>query len=57
MAPCHGAPREPMPASVPWSKGGGRWPTLAQMVQVTTAAYESDEPSANNMTEHPVGTP
>ncbi len=42
--------------SVPWSKGGGRSPTLAKMVQVTTAAYESDEPSANNMTEHPVGT-
>ena len=30
----------------------------AEMVQVMTAAYvESDEPSANNMTEHPVGTP
>ena len=52
----HGGPREPIPASVPWSKGGGRSPTLAKMVQVTTAAYESDEPSANNMTEHPVGT-
>lgn len=38
MAPCHGGPaREPIPASVPWSKGGGRSPTLAQMVQVTTA--------------------
>ena len=37
MAPYHEAPREPIVASVPWSKGGGRLPTLAQMVQVTTA--------------------
>ena len=37
MAPYHGAPREPIPASVPWSKGGGRSPTLANMVQVMTA--------------------
>jgi len=31
-----------MPASVPWSKGGGS-PTLAQMVQVITAQKRAHE--------------
>jgi hypothetical protein len=43
MAPYHGGPREPKPASVPWSKGCGRSPTLAQMVQVTTAHESMSE--------------
>ena len=47
-----GPAREPIPAPVPRSKGGGRSPTLAQMVQVTTARESTPSTTQHGRGEH-----